>query len=40
VLQQAQDMAARLPSKNSVLVLQTHKIDLAGMKKVGGFLIG
>jgi hypothetical protein len=35
-LQQPQYMAAGLPSKNSILVLQTHKIDIAGIKKVGG----
>ena len=40
VLQQPQDMAAALPSKNPVLMLQTHEIDFAGIKKVGGCLIG
>src|ERR1035438_9213264 len=39
-LQQPQDMAAGFPSKNSILVLQTHHIDIAGIKKVGGRLIG
>ncbi len=33
-------MAAGFPSKNSILVLQTHQIDIAGIKKVGGRLIG
>src|SRR5208282_27836 len=39
-LQQPQDMAAGLPSKNPILMLQTHQIDIAGIKKVGGGLIG
>jgi hypothetical protein len=39
-LQQPQDMAAGFPSKNPVLVLQTHQIDIAGIKKVGGGFIG
>src|SRR5208337_2484964 len=40
VLQQPQDMAAGLPSINSVLMLQTHQIDIAGIKEVGGCFIG
>jgi hypothetical protein len=40
VLQQPQDMAAGLPAKNPILVLQTHEIDTAGIKKVGSCLIG
>src|ERR1044071_9723622 len=40
VLQQPQDMAAARPSKNPILVLQTDEIDVAGIKKVGGCLIG
>ena len=40
VLQQPQDMAAGLPSENPILVLQTHEVDIAGIKKVGGCLIG
>jgi hypothetical protein len=33
-------MAAGLPSENPIFVLQTHEIDMAGIKKVGGCLIG
>jgi hypothetical protein len=40
VLQQPQDMATGFPAKNSILVLQTHEIDIAGIEKVSGCLIG
>jgi hypothetical protein len=33
-------MAAGLSSKNPILMQQTHEIDIAGIKKVGGCLIG
>jgi hypothetical protein len=39
-LQQPQYMAAGLPPKNPILVLQTHYIDVAGIKKVGRCSIG
>jgi hypothetical protein len=39
-LQQLQDMDAGFASKNSVFVLQTHQIDIAGTKKLGRGFIG
>jgi hypothetical protein len=39
-LQQPQHIAAGFPSINPVLVLQTHKIDIARIKKVGRGFIG
>jgi hypothetical protein len=40
MLQQPQDMAAGPPAENPILVLQTHEIDIAVIKKVGCCLIG
>jgi hypothetical protein len=40
LLQQSQDVTAGLPSKNPILVLQAHQIDVAGVNKVCGGSIG
>jgi hypothetical protein len=40
VLQKPQDIVAALPFKNPILMLQTHQIDIVGIKEVGGCLIG
>jgi small ligand-binding sensory domain FIST len=40
LLQQLQDIAAGISPKDSILVLQTHQIDIARIDKASGCLIG
>ena len=39
-LKQLQHMTAGLPPEDSILMLQTHEIDVAGVEKISGASIG
>jgi hypothetical protein len=40
VLQKLQNMAAALPTENSIFMLQTYEIDIAGIEKISGGCVG